>query len=189
MKLNRRRYIIDKDFQIRFIIPFVVIVIIGSIIATLGFNHIAVKRLEALIWTAHITAKATDEIIGPLFVYVNIANFIFGSFMLILAGVWMMRKISGALHRMAKDIMKATTGELSTEIILRQKDEFHDTAAAINNIITGLRGRFSRIKRSYAEVSMDIKDIERTYMKGESINEKTRELLGKLNGIREKIDK
>src|SRR3990172_40887 len=72
MIFKRRKYIVDKRFQGKFILFFVIISSFISIVATVVFNHIALKRLESIMWSAHISVKTTDEVIGSLFIYVNI---------------------------------------------------------------------------------------------------------------------
>ena len=160
---------------------------ISSIIATVVFNHIALKRLESIMWSAHISVKTTDEVIGSLFIYVNIIAFLVVSFLLILTGIWMVRKTSGFLYVISKNIMRVANGDLSVSIDLRQKDEFNDVVSSLNDMIKKLRERFSDIKQRYGEISTYIRDIERTYAKDTPEREDIQKVLKRLETLRENL--
>ena len=187
MIFKRRKYIVDKRFQGKFILFFVIISSISSIIATVVFNHIALKRLESIMWSAHISVKTTDEVIGSLFIYVNIIAFLVVSFLLILTGIWMVRKTSDFLHVISKNIMRVANGDLSVSIGFRQKDEFNDVVSSLNDMIKKLRERFSDIKQRYGEISTYIRDIERTYAKDTPEREDIQKVLKRLETLRENL--
>ena len=187
MIFKRRKYIVDKRFQGKFILFFVIISSFISIVATVVFNHIALKRLESIIWSAHISVKTTDEVIGSLFIYVNIIAFLVVSFLLILTGIWMVRKTSDFLHVISKNIMRVANGDLSVSIDLRQKDEFNDVVSSLNDMIKKLRERFSDIKQRYGEISTYIRDIERTYAKDTPEREDIQKVLKRLETLRENL--
>ena len=187
MIFKRRKYIVDKRFQGKFILFFVIISSISSIIATVVFNHIALKRLESIMWSAHISVKTTDEVIGSLFIYVNIIAFLVVSFLLILTGIWMVRKTSGFLYMISKNIMRVANGDLSVSIDLGQKDEFNDVVSSLNDMIKKLRERFFNIKQQYGEISAYIRDIERIYAKDTPEREYLQKVLKRLETLRENL--
>lgn len=187
MIFKRRKYIVDKRFQGKFILFFVIISSISSIIATVVFNHIALKRLESIMWSAHISVKTTDEVIGSLFIYVNIIAFLVVSFLLILTGIWMVRKTSDFLYVISKNIMRVANGDLSVSIDLMQKDEFNDVVSSLNDMIKKLRESFSNIKQRYGEISTYIRDIERTYAKDTPEREDLQKVLKRLETLRENL--
>ena len=189
MIFKRRKYIVDKRFQGKFILFFVIISSISSIIATVVFNHIALKRLESIMWSAHISVKTTDEVIGSLFIYVNIIAFLVVSFLLILTGIWMVRKTSGFLYVLSKNIMRVANGDLSVSIGLRQKDEFNDVVSSLNDMIKKLRERFSDIKQRYGEISAYIRDIERTYAEDKPSKEELQQVLKKIETLKGVLQK
>lgn len=189
MIFKRRKYIVDKRFQRKFILFFVIISSISSIIATVVFNHIALKRLESIMWSAHISVKTTDEVIGSLFIYVNIIAFLVVSFLLILTGIWMVRKTSDFLYVISKNIMRVANGDLSVSIDFRQKDEFNDVVSSLNDMIKKLRERFFNIKQQYGEISAYIRDIERTYAEDKPSKEELQQVLKKIETLKGVLQK
>jgi methyl-accepting chemotaxis protein len=138
------------------ILIFVLVSLVGSIIADVAFDFFALKKLESLMWTSHINVKTTGEFLKPIFIYITIFSLIFVSILFILVAIRMIRKTSGPLYRMANDIMKVTDGNLSIKITLRQKDEFKDVANELNNMLRELRERFKIINDRYIEISRSI---------------------------------
>ncbi len=171
MKFRRRRYIINAGLQMKFIISFMLVSLLGSIAAVAAFNFFALRKLETLMWSTHISAKTTGELIGPLSVYVNIISFLFVSVLLIIIVIWMIRKVSGPLYRMSKDIMRVADGDLSTSIILRQKDELKDVAHELNIMIKSIREKFNIISEKYTGISRSIGRLKKEISNTESIKD------------------
>ena len=161
MRFRRKKIIITAGIQMKITLIFVFIALIGSVAATFAFNYFAMKELESIIWSTHIAVKDTGEIIGPLFIYINIIDFLFVFTLLAIASVWMIKKTTGPLFRMSKDIMKAANGDLSVEVALRQKDEFKETAAELNSMIINIRDRFKTVKEKHLEVSESLEELKR----------------------------
>jgi methyl-accepting chemotaxis protein len=156
MKFRRRKYLINAGMQIRYSILFVIIAVLGNICAVAVFNILASKKLDSVIWSTHISVASTDQLIGPLFIYVNAATFAFITILLILSGIWMIRNSSGPLFRMSKDINKIAEGDLSTNISLREKDEFQDVAIDLNQMTEKLREDFSLTKENCLNISKSL---------------------------------
>ena len=156
MKFRRRKYLINAGMQIRYSVLFVIIAVLGNICAVAAFNTLASKKLDSVIWSTHINVESTDQLIGPLFIYVNAATFAFITILLILTGIWMIRNASGPLNRMSKDISRIAEGDLSTNISLREKDEFQDVAIDLKNMAEKLRADFSSTKDNCLNISTSL---------------------------------
>ena len=140
----------------KFTLSFVLVSLLGSIVAVTAFNFLALRKLETLMWSTHISVKTTDELIRPLFMYINIINFLFVSILLIITGTWMIRKVSGPLYRMSKDIMRVVNGNLLTSITFRQKDMLKDIAHELNVMVKSIREKFNTISEKYRDISKSI---------------------------------
>ncbi len=156
MKFRRRKYLISASLQVRYSVLFVIIAILGNICAVTIFNILASKKLDSVIWSTHISVESTDQLIGPLFIYVNAATFAFITVLLILSGIWMIRNSSGPLYRMERDINKIAEGDLSTNISLREKDEFQDVAIDLSHMTEKLRADFSSTKENCLNISKSL---------------------------------
>ncbi len=160
MKFRRRKYINDTKLQMKFVSSFVIVCILSSILTSVVFNYLALIKLESLMWSTHINIKSTDELLRPLFININIINLLFVAALLIVTGLWLIRKITGPLYRMQKDIRKIATGDLSAGMTLRQKDELKDIAYELNIMIKSIRDRFAAINEKYADISESVKVLK-----------------------------
>lgn len=158
-KFRRWKYITNAGLQMKVTLVFVAISLLGSIVSTVAFNFFALRKFETLMWSTHISVKDTGELIRPLFIYINAANFLFVSLMLIIGIVWMMKKKSGPIFRMNKDIRMIADGDLSVNISLRHKDEFQDTAAELNYMAANIRNRFGLIIDKYTDISSSLPEL------------------------------
>jgi methyl-accepting chemotaxis protein len=190
MKIRRRIYITNAGMQFKYSFLFAFISLLGTIAAITVFNFYALKELEALKWSTHIKVTAIGEVIDHLFIAVGIADLIIVTVMLIIAGVFMVKKTSGPIYRMEKDILKFADGDLSTHIILRRKDEFKDTAFELDTMISYIRERFGGIIEKYPEISKSIEildvvsnDREQTNKYCDSILEQISDIEAELNGF------
>ena len=175
--------------QMKFVIVFVTICLLGSILTSAVFNYLALKELEALMWSTHISIKTTDELLRPLFINITIINFLLIAAFLLITGIWMIRKTTGPLYRMLKDLQKVAAGGLSTDITLRQKDELKDIAYALNTMVKGIKDRFADINKKYADVSLSVKELKRDRGDKEASMKDCTSLLGKIEGLETEISR
>ncbi len=61
--------------------------------------------------------------------------------------IWMIKRASGPLIRISRDLEHIANGNLRFEIRLREGDEFHELAEEINKMRETLRDKFITIKR------------------------------------------
>ena len=61
-------------------------------------------------------------------------------------GVFITHRIAGAIYRMQKDSVAIGNGDLSLAIRLREKDELHDVAGDINNMVGKIRKKVLLIR-------------------------------------------
>ena len=153
MKIRRRKYFINARLQMRFAVFFLIISLVGNIAAVAAFNMLAMDKIDALLWSSHIDITSTNELVGPLFIQVNLINLAFVTVLLLLTGTWMMKRTTGPIYRMSQDIKTFTEGDLTSRIILRNKDEFADVAGELNNMAESLRERFAGIRDRYSSIS------------------------------------
>ena len=187
MRFRRRNYIVNAGLQMKITLLFVAVSLIGSIITTAAFNYFALNRLEGLMWSTHISIKDTGEIIRPLFINVNIINFIFVAVLLIIAVIWMMRKTTGPIFRMLKDIMKVRDGDLTVDIILRQKDEFQDTACELDAMLKRMREKFNNINEKHLHVSETIAELKKDINNPEIAVGKYNLILESIEGLEKEL--
>lgn len=187
MKYRRRTYIVSSGFQWKFVIVFVTVALMGSVAATVFFNFFALERLEELRWSAFVTVQSTSEVLRPFFIYANLFSLIFVLGLLAVTGAWMLRKVNGPIYRIMQDLKTIGEGNFSSAIILRKKDEFRDVAAALNEMLEGMRAKLSEFRAGHEEISQALVELETDHAKGMPINEKGEGIIVMIQELRKKI--
>jgi len=188
MKFRRRKYLINSGLQVRFSFLFIVVALLGNLLAVAAFNMSSLKKLEAARWSTHLDVQSTGELLYPVFLYVNLGSFFFISLFFIIIGIWMLKKTTGPLIRMSNDIRDVTAGDLSLKIVLRQKDEFKDVADELNEMTDQLRGRFINIRDRYASISQSVKMLEEGSGDKEADNTSYNSILKNIEGLEAEIN-
>jgi methyl-accepting chemotaxis protein len=189
MKFMRRKYLIDQGLQMRYSILFIIIALAGNLCSVIVFNSLALKKLDSIMWSTHISVSTTADLLNPFFISVNVATFLFIAVLSIITGIWMIRNTSGPLYRMSKDIRKVAEGDLSTSVSLREKDEFQDVAETLNTMVGQLRSEFVAITGKYTDISKLLAGLESPSRKGEVSPEDYDALLKNISDIESRLNK
>jgi methyl-accepting chemotaxis protein len=189
MNFRRRTYIVDAGLQMKVALVFAAVSLTASTAAVAAFNYFSLKRMEAVMWSTHIAVRTTGEIVGPLFIYTNVINFIAVLILLIITIMWMMRKTRGPLYRMSRDIQRVADGDIAAEVTLRQKDEFKNAANELDLMVKSMRGWFVNFKNSYSDISRSIAALEKE-SRGEGSTVKTCDsILKKIDDLEAEMNK
>ncbi len=189
MKFRRRKYVINSGLQMRFSFLFIIVALLGNVLAVGLFNILSLKKLEAARWSTHLSVESTGELLYPVFLYVNIGAFLFITLLFIIIGAWMLRKTTGPLIRMSKDINRIAEGDLSSQIVLRQKDEFKDVADELNIMTEKLRERFINIKDKYESITQSVAILEKGHGDKEATVTTCNSILKNIEGLEAETNK
>ncbi len=151
---KRRHYFINKDFQGKFIIQLLAISSVGSIFAVLLFIFFANRKIDSLLYSMMIPSSIfRGNILLKEALWAN------GIAVVIIAIIFMavvrriLGKITGPLHDIRNGIVNIGSGNLTSRIVLRSKDEFQDFADGVNNLSTEIHSRFSAIDRRAEKIA------------------------------------
>jgi methyl-accepting chemotaxis protein len=187
MKFRRRQYIVNAGLQMRYALIFIVIALLGNVCAVTVFNIKAFKKLDDIRWSTHLDIESLGELLTPLFISVNVVMIVFLAIVLTITGIWMIRKSSGPIYRMSKDIERFAAGDLSAHIGLREKDEFQDVAVQLNDMMKTLGGELVSIREQYHSLSLSLSNLENALKSGETSN--CEGLLNDLSDLESRLEK
>jgi len=190
MRSNRRkRYIVESNFQKRFISRFVLIVsglILLSVALVLGVFYFKYQYhgadLRNLI--IMVTPDGTTDV-SSLFQIVLTPILIAGLVFLVIIipySLFYSHKIAGPIYRFRKAIDFLINGKMDFMINLRKKDEFEDIANKMNELIDYMRRNVDEARLSYRVVSDKVTVIEKL-IKEDGID------FGKLKGTVSELDR
>ncbi len=162
--------------------------LMGSVAATVVFNYFATKKLEELRWSVFFTAGSTGEVLKSFFIYVNLFSLFFVAALLVITYVIMMKKMNAPLFRLSKSLKPIGEGDFSSDITLRQKDEFRDVASALNVMLGKVRERFGEWKTEHGEISQALKALENAHSKGAETRKMADRIIDKVQKVQIKAE-
>lgn len=163
---KRKIYLIKKGFQSRFILRFVAVSTIWSAASVLLFFYLANKKLEEIRYSSYIDMRTTSELLMPVTIGALAVSLLMFAGILGYAIHTLLHKLSGPLGQIRRDISRIAGGDLTSDIILREKDEFQDLAADLEGMRRELRERIARIKEQQAMLSATAAELRRSVQEG-----------------------
>ena len=152
---KRRHYVVDMDFQVRFIMKFVFAMMVGMTVSILLFNHLAVNALETLKWRMIIVERSLADVILPYMFYITVFAAVFTTFLLAVVSRFINRDIAGLIYRLRNDLGEVAKGNLGVRLGMRETDPFRDTTEALDRMIVSMRENMENT----GEVFRDTKQI------------------------------
>ena len=144
--IKRRQYYINKDFQTRFIIKFVLILVAGGLL-TVGLTFLNTQdTLTAVYANSKLTIQNTALAIMPSVGFTTIITTLALGLVVIVVTLLVSHKIAGPMFRFEKDITRIAQGDLKSRIRIRKGDQFQELAESLNYMIQSLSNRMNAVK-------------------------------------------
>ena len=184
MKNRRRTYVIQKNFQTRFILRFILVIVGATLLSTgalLGVFYFKFQfggaDLNNLI--IMITPEGTTEV-SSLFKIVLIPILSANTLILCVIVPYSLvysHKVAGPVYRFQKSLDLLLEGQLDFMIRLRKKDEFKNIAEKMNSLIDYMRRNIEEVRSSHRMIRDRIKRIETLITAGDfDINDVKKEV-------------
>ena len=181
---KRRNYLIDREFQIKFILKFCALVAAGGLLF-MGILYFSVMQSTAVsIVNSRVMVRSTADLILPILIQTVIVVTIVISLFTILVTLFISHKIAGPLYRFKKVIQELENGDFSSDFKIRNPDQLQELAGAFNSMIKKVREEMGQLK----ENSLSLKDKLESLSEHE-ISELKRPILKELKKISEELSK
>ena len=176
MKHRRRRLIIEGNFQTRFILRFILVIVGATLLSTgslLGVFYFKYKYGDADLTSLIIlvTPEGTTNVLS-LFQIVLVPILAANLLMLCIIIPYALtysHKIAGPIYRFEQSLDFLLSGEMDFMIMLRKKDEFKYLANRMNALIDFMRRNVEEVRLSHRMIKERISKIER-FIKADKIN-------------------
>lgn len=150
---RRRNYFVLKNFQTRFILPFLAASFLANIIAVTLFIILARKKIDSVLFSMRLPVTSAGVLLSqPAFIACIIAAVAVSLLFLVVFHA-MYQKIEGSLRYLGVDLHKISAGNLGFRVTLRENDEFKDFAEKINSMAGELSSRFKALKDQAEDLS------------------------------------
>jgi len=136
---RRKKYFINKEFQIKFIVKFCILVIIGAVISGLFIYFMATSTLTTAFENSRLVIKSTADYILPSVLLASSVMIVIVGIAAILVTLFASHKIAGPLFRMEKEIKEIAQGNLNIDFHLRKNDQLKKLAMSLQEMTNSLK--------------------------------------------------
>lgn len=169
---RRRHYFIKKDFQAKFIFRFCLLVVIGSVISGIIVYLFCGRTVTTSFVNSKLVVKNTADYILPALLFSGLGVAAIVAFAAGALALFTSHKLVGPLYHIEKAINEIGSGQLNTNIKLRQKDQVVALANAINEMTAVLKRDRNAIKKTAADLHASINKMTDSPQKSELLEKK-----------------
>lgn len=176
---KRRQVFIKKAYQIKFILKFCIIILIGGIISTGLVALFSRGTLTTSFEHGRLIVTDTARAILPTVILTNIITLAIVLLIVVLTVLYLSHKIAGPMFRFEKDISTVKKGDLTLRIFLRKKDQFAELSKSFNEMTASLHDKvkailsdIDQIRASAEEQNISPAEIEGLERLSRSIHER-----------------
>lgn len=142
----RRQYIIEPEFQMRFIAKFCVVVTAAALIIAACVLWLTDNSTTVTIENTHVVVKNTVDMIYPIVFQSFIMAAVFSAIVVALMTMIMTHKIAGPLYRLKLDVERIKNGDYRAKFKVRSSDQLIPFANCLADMSSSLRSRNLAIK-------------------------------------------
>lgn len=152
----RRQYIIDPEFQMRFIAKFCVVVTSAAMIIAACVLWLTDNSTTVTIENTHVVVKNTVDLIYPIVFQSFIISAIFSAIVVTIMTLLMTHKIAGPLYRLKVDVDRLKDGDYRAEFQVRSSDQLIAFAESLAQMSASLRSRNTVLRAEVKDLKNSI---------------------------------
>jgi len=143
---KRRHYFIKKDFQVKFILKFCLLLLAAVIVSTGLLFLFSQDTLTSSFQNSRLVIENTALAILPTVVYTGLVTLVLLTIATIAVTLFISHKIAGPMFRFEKELKEIGEGNLKKKVSLRKKDQAEELAYCINEMTASLREKVIHIR-------------------------------------------
>ena len=157
MLFRRRNYFIKKKFQMSFLSGFILLLVLESILIGGLFMHASTNTLTTGYFDSVLRVERTSDFFYISFLLITFIVVIGMGIIGMVVFVLLSHRIAGPLYRFEKTLEAIESGDLTTRISLRKKDEITELKSGLNAAIDSLDIRLGKIKNGLIDLRSILK--------------------------------
>lgn len=158
-KQRRKKYFIEKGFQVRFIIKFCLLVMLATVLMGVVLFIFGQRSTTVVLENTEVIVKTTTDFILPILIQTIIVVTLFVGIATVFLTLFMSHKIAGPFYRLKKEMEVMGSGDISGDFNIRRKDQLRGLATSINKMIIDLREKHRGLKKEFGNFETVWKDF------------------------------
>jgi len=167
MKYRRKRFIIEGNFQTRFILRFMLVIVGATLLSTGAIIGLFFLKyyLSGVDLSSAIIVMGDEGSTNVTGIFQVILTPLIGANLVVLCiivpfSLLYSHRVAGPIYRLEQSLELILNGEMDFVITLRKKDEFTSLAERMNELIDYLRRNVGEARSSYRLVKEKAKKME-----------------------------
>lgn len=189
MKNKRRQYFIDKKFQTEFIVKFCSLVIIGSLIFGIALYIFSSRTLTTSFENSRLVVKSTADYLLPGLLLGGLIICIVTAIASSIIVILMTHRIAGPMYRFEKYIAEIGSGELHSDLRIRQKDQFQNFVGSLNKMTGDIKRGLFEINDVSEKLDTLIEELSKSSNREILLREDIRRIVSELKRDKEDLTK
>ncbi|MDR3089080.1 MAG: methyl-accepting chemotaxis protein [Desulfobulbaceae bacterium] len=160
--LQRRRYFIDKTFQTRFIVTFLLVLVFGGCLSVamtwLGWFGGA-DTLTSMYDNGGLVIRKTSLAILPSVILTTLVTTCVLGLVVWVVTLLVSHKIAGPMYRFEHDLRAIAEGDLQKSIRIRDGDQFAAMAGSLNVMVGSFKEKLAKLDSELERLAGQAKDM------------------------------
>lgn len=136
--MKRRRYLINMKFQTEFILKFCGLVVLGAVVFGVILYVFSSRTLTTSFENSRLVVKSTASYLLPGLLFGGLVVAILTATAASIVVLLMTHRVVGPMYRFEKYAEKVGSGEISSDLKIRKKDQFQNLVGAFNKMTQDL---------------------------------------------------
>lgn len=156
---KRRQLLIDRKFQIIFILKFCSLLLIGAAFTVAIMYILSQTSTSVFFENSRIVVKNTAQLMTPVLIRTSIVVTATVGIIAVVLLLFSSHKISGPLFRLKREIDKLAEGNIPKDFKIRSKDQLQGIADSFDRMVRELNLTISELKTSWTDLKNEFPDI------------------------------
>lgn len=152
----RRKYLIDRSYQLRLIIQIVILVVVATSVSAVATFFLANREVSAAFYLAHRDTWDLKELLLPVITGTSLVTFILVSAISAVVALRESHRIVGPVGRITGALKDLATGRISFVGMLRKDDVLKGLDDDINTLSENLARLDGRLREALDELKKEI---------------------------------
>ena len=157
---QRRWYFIKSTFDIKMLLLYIALLILGIIFMGFFIYVISSSELETRLSQSHTRIMNSREILLPTIIIAMISVFVLIFLTTLYLVLYLSHKITGPLYKFEIIANEIGNGNFKVNAKLRKKDKFKPLETAIQNMLDNLHGKIMNFKRNFEKTKKNEKKLK-----------------------------
>ncbi len=149
---KRQVHLIEKGFQISFILKFCILVLAAVIVSSTLILFFTRGTLTSTFENSRLSIQSTAAVILPALLYTNLITLGLVTIATVAVTLFVSHRIAGPLYRLQKELSTIGNGDLTLHVSLRKRDQVAELAQSLNNAVMQLRDKILEVKTDLDEL-------------------------------------